>query len=76
MRAAVFVLISSLVSVMCFAAEAEVIRDPNVTITMSSTAATGMTVGIALICVLTFAVGMTQGIQISDTITDSATEAS
>ncbi|KAG5464481.1 hypothetical protein LSCM1_00671 [Leishmania martiniquensis] len=76
MRAVVFPLIASLVSTMCFAAGAKVVKDTNVTIAMSSTAATGITVGIALVGVLIFAVGMMQGIQISDTITESATEAS
>ncbi|CAJ1037385.1 hypothetical protein IOCL2690_000859600 [Leishmania lindenbergi] len=76
MRATIFVLIVSLVATLCFAAEAEVTNDTPVTIAMSSTAATGITVGIGLIGVLTFAVSMMHGIQISDTITDSAIETS
>ncbi|SYZ70497.1 hypothetical_protein [Leishmania braziliensis MHOM/BR/75/M2904] len=76
MRATFFVLIVSLVATLCFAAEAEVTNDTTVTIAMSSTAATGITVGVGLIGVLTFAVSMMHGIQISDTITDSAIETS
>lgn len=45
-----------------------------VTIAMSSTTATGLVIGVALIGVLWFGLGMMQGIQISDTITDAATE--
>ncbi|KPI87061.1 hypothetical protein ABL78_3873 [Leptomonas seymouri] len=46
----------------------------DVTITMSSTTATGLAIGVALVGVLWFGLGMMQGIQISDTITDAATE--
>lgn len=69
------VTVSLLAAVAC-AADSSSSNHSVVTISMSSTAATGLTVGVALIAVLTFAVGMMQGIQISDTITDSATEAS
>jgi hypothetical protein len=45
-----------------------------VAIAMSSTTATGLVIGVALIAVLSFGLNMMQGIQISDSITDAATE--
>ncbi|KAG5490800.1 hypothetical protein JKF63_00922 [Porcisia hertigi] len=75
MKSTIFVLLASLMTTMCFAAEAEVTSDTTVTIAMSSTTATGLIIGVALLSVLTFAVSMMQGIEISDTITDCATVA-
>lgn len=74
MKFVVLALIAVLLCVAHQAAAATNTTNSTVTVALSSTTATGLFIGVALIAILSFGLNMMQGIQISDTITDSATE--
>lgn len=74
MSAVVLALIAVLLLVAHEATAAKATTNSTITVALSSTTATGLLIGIALIAVLSFGLNMMQGIQISDTITDAATE--
>lgn len=75
MRTVLLAVIAALFWVVSIAAAAKNITNTSVvTVSMSSTTATGLVIGVALICILSFGLNMMQGIQISDTITEAATE--
>lgn len=72
----ILICIILLCAVGVFAADSNSTSSDTVTIALSSTAATGLTIGVGLIGLLCFSVSMMQGIQISDTMTDTAKESS